>query len=160
DPGPGPVTGTGMGATAPDGAPVNLSRGARYLLRNGWDYVTYQEYERALAFFREAQARQAELSDPERVRLKQGIERARRGRREAANGVKSEPAYALNGRSRRPGAIALADPDSGPKAPRDRDPIQLAGGGNAGGNGDANANPNAANVRASGPSESARMAPA
>ncbi|MGE3818310.1 MAG: hypothetical protein AB7I30_02655 [Isosphaeraceae bacterium] len=113
---------------------LNPSRGARHLLRNGWDYVTYQQYDRALAFFREAEARQNELNNSERTKLKQGIERAQRGIRELSSGIKTEPAYARSGRSPVPGAIAAA-------APR-RDPIQLAGG-------DVPAE-NSANVRASG----------
>src|SRR3954462_4085448 len=52
---------TAGGATT-TGSPTMLARGARYLLRNGWDYITYQEYERALGFFREAEARKAELN--------------------------------------------------------------------------------------------------
>ena len=52
------------------------TRGARYLLRNGLDYLNYQEYERALKYFREAETRQKELNESERLSLKQGIERA------------------------------------------------------------------------------------
>ncbi len=55
------------------------SRGARYLLRNGIDYLSYQEYERALKYFREAETRQKELNEAERLSLKQGIERASAG---------------------------------------------------------------------------------
>mgnify|MGYP001796835718 CR=1 FL=1 len=32
--------------------PTMLARGPSYLLHNGWDYITYQEYERALDYFR------------------------------------------------------------------------------------------------------------
>ena len=123
----GPGGHNGLGPAVPDEPPppgagasdsaaiahrpgVNAARGARYLLRNGWDYITYQEYERALGFFREAEARQAELNDAERLRLKQGIDRAQRGLREATNGVNSEPAYARSGVNRRAGALALATP--------------------------------------------------
>jgi len=105
---------------------MNPSRGARYLLRNGWDYITYQEYERALNFFREAEQRQFELSDAERLRLKQGIDRARRGLREVASGVRSEPAYARSGPNRRPGSLAVAKPANAGKT-YEREPIQLAG---------------------------------
>ena len=45
------------------------SRGARYLLRNGLDYINYQEYERALKYLREAETRQKELSKAERLTL-------------------------------------------------------------------------------------------
>src|SRR3954447_9219482 len=85
------------------------SRGARYLLRNGLDYLNYQEYERALKYFREAETRQKELNEAERLSLKQGIERAQRGLREA---VGSETPYALSKRSRRAGGFAAAKPDS------------------------------------------------
>src|SRR3954447_21939284 len=118
------------------------TRGARYLLRNGIDYLSYQEYERALKYFREAETRQKELSEAERLSLKQGIERAERGLREA---VGSESPYALSRRSRRAGgfAPAKADPlvaatsrprpmpnDAGPPAREGDDqgqPIRLAG---------------------------------
>ena len=32
-----------------------VTRGARYLLRNGLDYLSYKEYERALKFLRKAE---------------------------------------------------------------------------------------------------------
>src|ERR1035438_1195477 len=46
------------------------------------DYINYQEYERALAFSREAERRQAELNDAERQKLREGIDRAQRGMRD------------------------------------------------------------------------------
>lgn len=138
---------------SPADAPMNPARGARSLLRNGWDYITYQEFERALQFFREAERRQNELNDAERTKLKQGIERAQRGLRETAMGVKNEKTYAMSGGLRRPGALAVARPaaaagsvatavasapatapapGSPTPAPRyEREPIQLAGGGGA-----------------------------
>ena len=85
------------------------TRGARYLLRNGLDYINYQEYERALKYLREAETRQKELSKAERLTLKQAIERAQRGLREA---VGSDTPYALSQRSRRPGGFAVAKPDT------------------------------------------------
>src|SRR5262249_48432028 len=108
-PGPGADPGAAASATAPV-PPINPARGARHLLRNGWDYVNYQEYEPALIFFREAEARKNELPEAERLKLTQGIERAQRGLREASNGVSSGPAYARSGRNIRPGALALASP--------------------------------------------------
>src|SRR5262249_44147239 len=58
-----PPTGASPAATAPSPVtPTMLARGARYLLRNGWDYINYQEYERALSFLREAETRKAELN--------------------------------------------------------------------------------------------------
>ncbi len=129
---PMPPPGADPGASAPSLPPMNASRGARYLLRNGWDYITYQEYERALGFFREAESRQIELNDTERLQLKQGIDRAQRGLREASNGVKGEPAYARSGPRRRPGALTLATPAATAPARTpdiEREPIQLAGGG-------------------------------
>ena len=36
---------------------MTVTRGARYLLRNGLDYLSYQQYDRALKFLREAEAR-------------------------------------------------------------------------------------------------------
>ena len=74
-------------ARKPVGDPVygmSFTRGARYLLRNGLDYLNYQQYERALKFLREAESRKNELNDAERLVLKQGIESAQRGLRQAA----------------------------------------------------------------------------
>jgi len=85
------------------------TRGARYLLRNGLDYINYQEYERALKYLREAETRQKELSNSERLTLKQAIERAQRGLREA---VDSQAPYALSQRTRRPGGFSPAKPDT------------------------------------------------
>ena len=85
--------------------PMMSARGASHVLRTGWDYIQYEEYERALKFLREAEKRQSELTDAERQALKQGIERAQRGMREAVGG--SNRSYAISG-SRRAGAIALA----------------------------------------------------
>jgi hypothetical protein len=82
-----------------------MSRGARYLMRNGLDYIDYQEYDRALKFLREAERRQRELTSAEVRTLKQGIERAQRGLREA---VGSETPYALSKRTRRPGGFSVA----------------------------------------------------
>ncbi len=151
-PGPGVQGSAAVPASvtaSPSDAPVNPARGARHLLRNGWDYITYQEFDRALLFFREAERRQKELTDVERIKLQQGIERAQRGVREKAMGVKGDQAYALSGGQRRPGGLALARP-AGSLAPAsavaanaparsqpasartpvyEPEPIQLAGGG-------------------------------
>jgi len=92
--------------------PMMSARGASHVLRTGWDYIQYEEYERALKFLREAETRQSELSDAERQTLKQGIERAQRGMREAVGGANRS--YAVSG-SRRAGAIALAPSARDPK---------------------------------------------
>ena len=81
------------------------ARGARSLLRNGLDYIEYQEYDRALRYLREAEKRQAELNEPEKTKLKQAIERAMRGTREA---IGSERPYARSERSLRSGGFAPA----------------------------------------------------
>jgi hypothetical protein len=97
------------GVAAPDdGSSVygmTPSRGARHLLRNGLDYLNYQQYERALKFLRDAEARQKELNEAEKLALKQGIERAQRGLREAAD---AESPYAKSERSRRRSGFAPA----------------------------------------------------
>lgn len=82
---------------------------ARYLLRNGIDYINYQEYERALKYLREAESRQKELSSSERLALKQAIEKAQRGWREA---VGSRTPYALSQRGRHPGGFSPAKPNT------------------------------------------------
>jgi hypothetical protein len=133
------------------------TRAPRALLRNGWDFIGYQEYERALAFFREAKLREKELTRDEQLRLKQGIERAQRGIRDASVGMHNEPSYALSGRSRAPGALALRSPGPAKANPAaiEREPIQLAGGPAA-----AAQNTNAANIRASNPQAPVDPAPA
>jgi hypothetical protein len=77
------------------------------MLQNGYDYLKYQEYERALKYFREAETRKKELSPAEQKALARGIENALRGTRESTNG--SGTSYARSG-ARRPGAFALARP--------------------------------------------------
>jgi hypothetical protein len=66
-------------------------------MRNGLDYLQYQQYERALKFLRDAEAREKELSAAERQELKRGIERAQNGLRAAADAATP---YALSDRSR------------------------------------------------------------
>ncbi len=88
----------------------------RYLLRNGLDYLNYQQYERALKFLREAEKRdgeaekrgKGELNKTEKLALKQGIERAQRGMRDAAD---AEVPYALSDRSRRRNGFIAAKSD-------------------------------------------------
>jgi len=95
---------------------------ARYMLRNGMDYLAYREYDRALSFFRAIEARKDELSEGERQQLKKGIARAQDGKREAINSprvVATRKGRAANP----PGAFALA------KAPAPApEPVQLTSG--------------------------------
>lgn len=101
---------------------MSVTRGARYLLRNGLDYLSYQQYDRALKFLRDAEAQtkeqntrkdsrgrkiQPELNGAEMTALKQGIEAAQRGLRRAAN---AESSYALSDRSRPAKGFAPAKP--------------------------------------------------
>jgi len=108
---------------------MTAMRGVRYLLRNGLDYLNYQQYERALKFLREAEKRQTDLeialkqrpgargsaapgdglNKAEKLALKQGIERAQRGLRDAAD---AEVPYALSDRSRRRNGFMAAKPDN------------------------------------------------
>ncbi len=76
---------------------VAVTRGARYLMRNGLDYLNYREYDRALKFLREAETRKGELTKAEKQVLQNGIESAKRGLRQAAG---AESPYALSDRSR------------------------------------------------------------
>ena len=104
-------------STHPDGvaaesAPLygmTTSRGARYLLRNGLDYLDYQQYERSLKFLREVETRKKELNDAEKLELKLGIERAQRGLREAAD---AHPPYALSERSQHRNGFSVANPET------------------------------------------------
>ncbi len=87
--------------------PAMAARPARYLLRNGQDYLSYREYDRALHFFRTIETRKGELTDAEQQQLRQGIARAQQGKREAVNGphVVAQP----KGRpTNPPGSFALA----------------------------------------------------
>jgi hypothetical protein len=88
---------------------MTTSRGARYLLRNGLDYLGYQQYERSLKFLREAETRKKELNDAEKLALRLGIERAQRGLREAAD---AQSPYALSERSRHRNGFSPANPET------------------------------------------------
>ena len=95
---------------------MTVTRGARVLLRNGLDYLSYQQYDRALRFLREAESRinqqksakgQKELNDAEVLALKQGIEAAQRGLRRASD---AESPYALSDQSRPSNGFTPAKP--------------------------------------------------
>lgn len=79
------------------------SRSARTLLRNGNDYIKYQQYEKALTYLREAERRQKELNAGEKATLRQAIETAQQGMRTPS----LQTGYA---RTRKPqaGSIAIA----------------------------------------------------
>ena len=78
-------------------------------MRNGLDYLNYQQYERALKFLREAELNQKELTAAEIVALKQGIERARQGMRQGAD---AGPSYALSEKSHRRSGFTAARPET------------------------------------------------
>ena len=88
---------------------MSATRGARYLLRNGLDYLNYQQYERSLKFLRQAESHKDELNDAERQVLKQGIESAQRGLREAAD---VDSPYALSEQSRDRNGFRPAKPET------------------------------------------------
>ena len=137
------ATGSNQVAEADPSFGMAAARGARNLLRNGLDYIDYQEFDRALKYLREAEKRQNELNEPEKTKLKEGIERAQRGMREA---IGSETPYALSERSPRSGGggsttaqvassargFAAARPQAKPARESEGDdrgePIQLTGG--------------------------------
>lgn len=79
------------------------SRSARTLLRNGTDYIKYQQFEKALAYLREAERRQKGLNTAEKTALRQAIDTAQQGLRTPS----LQTGYA---RTRRPqaGSIAIA----------------------------------------------------
>jgi hypothetical protein len=87
---------------------MTTTRSARYLLRNGLDYLNYQQYDRALKFLRDAETHKQDLNDAEKLVLKQGIEQAQRGLREAADG---EAPYALSEQATRHRGFVPAKPD-------------------------------------------------
>src|SRR5262249_15357834 len=78
-----PANGPGSATDVSSFYGTGSTRGARYLLRNGLDYLGYQQYERALKYLREAESHEKELIESERLALKQGIERAQNGLRAA-----------------------------------------------------------------------------
>jgi hypothetical protein len=83
------------------------------LLRNGWDYLSYQQYERALDFFREAESRQKELTPAELKTLKEGITRCQQAMRAPADRV--APSYARTKKNRPGSFVAAAAPTGDPK---------------------------------------------
>ena len=87
----GATSGSNPGSSqAAEDPPSTMTRSARQLVRNGLDYLNnYHDYDRALAFFRDADARKAELSEPDRQQLAKGIEKARRGLREGPTMAKA-----------------------------------------------------------------------
>ena len=103
-----PVPGSGSVSESSSLFGMAAARGSRYLLRNGLDYLNYQQYERALKFLREAEARDKELSAAEKLVLKQGIERAQSGLRAASD---AEAPYALSERSRPRKGFTAARPE-------------------------------------------------
>lgn len=121
----------------PESAPVDpmaAARAPRHALRNGQDYLGYGEYDRALAFFREAESRLGELTLAERVAVRDGIDAARRGLRQvepAAPAVARAGGRRASARSRSidapVGAIALAEPVPAAR-PGSTDGVVLTGG--------------------------------
>jgi hypothetical protein len=108
-------------APAPAIEAMASERGARYLLRNGLDYLVYPEQQgRALAFLREAEAHQAELNEAERQELRRGLERAQQGVRAAGPAAIPPPLMP------QPGAIAPAPHTVRLDLPRD--PIRRTSG--------------------------------
>ena len=81
-------------------------------MRNGLDYLNYQQYERSLKFLRQAESHKDELNDAEKLVLKQGIESAQRGLREAAD---VDSPYALS--EQRAIATASVPPSLRPASP-------------------------------------------
>ena len=88
---------------------VSSARGARYLLRNGLDYLGYGEYQRALKFLRETERRKNELNSAEILLLQKSIENAQRGLREATN---AETPYALSDQAGSHHGFSPATPDT------------------------------------------------
>jgi hypothetical protein len=110
------IASSAKAAQRPSGKPVgdpvygmSSTRGARYLLRNGLDYLDYGEYQRALKFLRETESRKNELNDAEILVLKRSIERAQRGLREAADVAST---YALSDQARNRNGFNPARPDA------------------------------------------------
>ncbi len=106
-------------------------------MRNGLDYLQYQQYDRALKYLRDAEALEKQLSAAERQQLKKGIEQAQSGLRAAADAATP---YALSDRSRhrtgftpaRPEAETAVAARAGSTFPADRYRMQA---GRAGGSG-------------------------
>ena len=90
-------------AIDPAEAAMLRSRSARTILRNGQDYIKYQQYEKSLVYLREAEKRSAELNPQEVISLRQAIEAAQ-------DGLRSPSAQVGYARSRKPqaGSISIA----------------------------------------------------
>lgn len=73
--------------------PMTAGRSARQLIRNGEDYMkSYRDYDRAMVFFRAAEARKSELSEAERKQLQKGMELARQGlKRSVSEAIAARP---------------------------------------------------------------------
>lgn len=100
-------------AIDPGEAAMLRSRSVRTVLRNGLDYIKYQQFDRALAYLREAERRKQELNSQEQISLRQGIDAAQEGLRAPSNAS----TYA---KARKPqaGSISIAA-RSAQKAPLD-----------------------------------------
>lgn len=115
---------SGAAATDPM-ASMATARSARSLVRNGRDFIGYGEFERALELLREAEARQAELTDRERVELQKAIRDAREGLRTSDRTSRSPAARPRYGSARQAGSIALGSPAPRTLALPD-EPVRLA----------------------------------
>ena len=95
----------------PGDAAMLRSRSARTVLRNGIDYIKYQQYEKALVYLREAERRKDQLNPAEVTSLRQGIEAAQEG-------LRAPTSMAGYAKTRRPqaGSIAVAAKLSAPVA--------------------------------------------
>lgn len=87
----------------PAEAAMLRSRSARTVLRNGLDYIKYQQFEKALTYLREAEKRSKELGPQDLISLRQGIEAAQDGLRTPS----AQIGYART-RKPNPGSIAIA----------------------------------------------------
>ncbi|CAN5692026.1 hypothetical protein BH23PLA1_BH23PLA1_32380 [soil metagenome] len=102
--------------------PMGAARSPRHLLRNGNDYLRYGEFTRALVLFREAEARDNELTAAEVKQLKQGIAAALKG---LHNPSPQSGSGSGSGPGPQPGTIALAEPAPGSTPPISPDGILL-----------------------------------
>lgn len=98
-------------AMEPGDAAMLRSRSARTVLRNGIDYIKYQQYEKALIYLREAERRKDQLNPAEVTSMRQGIEAAQEG-------LRAPTSMAGYAKTRRPqaGSIAVAAKLSAPVA--------------------------------------------
>lgn len=121
---PPPVAAQSPGTARVAADSPSPSRGARTLLRNGLDYLKYQEYERALIFLRKAQARQEDLDPAEVQALKLAIAKAEKATKAVATAERGKAGGPAAATAKKEDQLRLTQ--SLPAAAADADAVEIA----------------------------------